>query len=548
VAAQGASNLSLSIKVSGTKVLYGHDVTLSGRISSGAAGRRIEVFSKQFGRASMHRIATVTTGVNGGWSLRVQPAILTSYEARIASVATPSLSVGVEPSLLSHVRANGSILAHVGGGRAFTGRSLELQRAVRTGWSTIEKGVLSARSDTVFAAPVTAGGATLRIALSVNEAGGGFLGSTSHAFAYRPHAAFVVLAPRNSSVEFGRSVELSGRISSPVAGQRVKISTQGYGSSHASIRSLTTTAGGRFSFRATPRIETIFRASWAGLTSPALSVGVHPALTVGLHSNHRLSVSVAPARAFLGRNVELEQAVGAAWHTVAERPLVGPGGGTIFSLPTLGAGTRYRVAMSVNAAGLGYLSAFSRSLALSVSVQAVSIAPSTFKVLYGHDLTLSGSVSSGRSGAHVSILARPYGTAVATVGATVVTGASGRWSFQAGPTIQTIYVARYGTSESRPIVVGVEPRMTTERLSNGRIATRVITRVPLSGRLVELQQLAPGHHWKTIARARLDDRASAVFGAPIRSGRVTLRVAMSVNEAGAGLLGATSHAFVYRAS
>ena len=90
--------------------------------------------------------------------------------------------------------------------------------------------------------------------------------------------------------------------------------------------------------------------------------------------------------------------------------------------------------------------------------------------------------------------------------------------------------------------------MTTERLSSGRIATAVITRTPLRGRMVELQRLVSGHRWMTIARARLDDRASAVFGAPISSGRITLRVAMSVNQAGAGLLGASSHAFVYRAT
>ena len=111
-AAQGASSLSLSIKVSGAKVLYGHDVTLSGRLSSGAAGRRIEVFSRPYGTISAHRIATLSTGVNGGWSLRVQPAILTSYHASTGSVATPPLTVAVRPALTERVRTNGSIFAH----------------------------------------------------------------------------------------------------------------------------------------------------------------------------------------------------------------------------------------------------------------------------------------------------------------------------------------------------------------------------------------------------------------------------------------------------
>lgn len=541
--AQGATNLSLSIKVSGTTVLAGHDVTLSGRLSSGAAGRAIAIYSRRYG-AGPRRIATVTTGAHGAWSARVMPTIQTSYQARMGSVVTPSVGLAVEPAISTRVLANGSIRAHVVGGRSLAGRALELQRAASGRWTTIERAVMNHRADATFPAPFASGYASLRVALSVNEAGPGLLGGRTDAFPYRAGRAFVALAARSATVAFGHATVLEGRVSAGAAGQRVSLTMQGYRGSQVTVRHLTTVAGGRFSFRAAPRIETIYRATWNGIASARLAVDVRPVLSVGLRSNDRLAVVVAPSKTFLGRNVELERAVGTNWRTVAELPLAGPSGAAVFSLPAVGPGARYRVAMSVNQAGAGYLGAISRPLA--VSLQSVSLSPSTFKVLYGHTVTLTGTVSGGRSGEHVSILARPYGTGAAIEGATVLTGAGGRWSFRTEPAIETIFQARLGTSESRPVVVGVAPRVSVELLSSGKIAAHVLSKRSLSGRLVELQELNANHRWTTIGRARLDRRASAIFGRPDAGGSLTLRVAMSVNQAGAGLLGAASHAFVDR--
>lgn len=367
--AQGATNLSLSIRVSGTTVLAGHDVTLSGRLSNGEAGRSIVVYSHRYG-AGLRRIATVTTAAHGDWSLRVMPVIETSYQARLGSVVTPSVGLAVQPAISTKVLADGSIRAHVVGGRSFAGRSLELQRAAGGRWTTIEKAVLGRDSAAVFRAPFASGRASLRVALSVNEAGPGLLGGRTDAFPYsRPSA---------------------------------------------------------------------------------------------------------------------------------------------------------------------------------LSLQSLSLTPSSFKVLYGHAVTLTGTVSGGRSGEHVSILAKPYGTGAAIQGATVLTLTGGHWSFRVEPSIETIYQARLGTRESRPVVIGVAPRVSVELLSNGHITARVLSKRALAGRQVELQELNANHAWTTIARANLDRRASAVFGRPAGGGALTLRVAMSVNQAGAGLLGTTSHAFVDR--
>lgn len=542
--AQGATSLSLSIKTSGAKVLYGHAVTLSGRLSSGVAGRRVVISGRPID-ARARTVASITTGANGGWSVRLSPSIETSYQARSGSVVTPSVSVDVEPLLATRVLANGAVAASVVAGRSFAGRTLELQRAHGDRWSTAERVVLNRRSEGVFRAPIRSGSVTLRVAFSVNQAGRGFLGATTHAFSYRAGPELVTLAPSSASVTFGRAVTLDGRVSLGRPGERVTILARPYDSATARTATVTTVAGGRFSFRSAPSIETLYHASWDGVASRPFTVGVRPALAIGLRANNRVAVAVSPAGTFRGRNVELQQAVGARWRTVQELPL-GSSGVATFALPALG--TRFRVAISVNEAGAGYLSAISEPLARASGSGSgsVSLVPSGFRVLYGHALTLSGRVSSGRSGEHVSILARPYGSSV-TLAATVVTGADGRWSFSSAPSLETTYLARVGARQSRPVVVGVEPRLTVEVLRDGAIATEAVTARPLRGRLVELQELdAASGRWTTIARTPLDRVAGAVFKPRAPSGVVTLRIALSVNQAGAGLLGATSHAFVYR--
>jgi hypothetical protein len=541
--AQGTTSLSLSIKTSGAKVLYGHVVTLSGRLSSGAAGRRVVISARPIG-ARARTVGSVTTAANGGWSLRLRPSIETSYQARSGSVVTPAVSVDVEPLLATRVLGSGAILASVVAGRSFAGRTLELQRSRGERWSTAERVVLNRRSEGVFRAPITGGSATLRVAFSVNQAGRGFLGATTHAFSYRAGPELVTLVPSRSNVTFGRAVTLEGRVSLGRRGQRVTILARPYDSTTERTATVTTVAGGRFSFRSVPRIETLYRARWDGVASRPFTVGVRPSLAIGLRANDRVAVAVLPAGTFRGRNVELQQAVGARWHTVQELPLAGSNGAATFALPA--SGTRFRVAISVNEAGAGYLSAASEPLARASGSESVSLAPSSFRVLYGHAVTLSGRVSNGRGGDHVSILARPYGSSV-TLAATVVTGAGGRWSFRSAPTVETTYLARVGARQSRLVVVGVEPRLTVEVLRDGGIATEAVTARPLRGRLVELQELdAASGRWTTIARVPLDRAAGAVFRPSAHSGVVTLRIALSVNQAGVGLLGATSHDFVYR--
>jgi hypothetical protein len=545
VSAQAANTLSLSIKLSAVKVLYGHAITLSGRLSSGLSGRAVTVESRPLGQ-SMHAIATVETGRNGGWALRVKPAIATGYEARSGSMATPTLSVGVEPALQTRLLARGGIWVHAAAGRSLAGRAVELQRRSGAHWATIAQQALDRRSDAVLPAPIAEGSLRVRVAMSVNEAGRGLLGATTDPLVYRAPRLSVsirgAIAGATPSVVYGHGIALIGRVSSGRAGELVVVMAHRYGSAGRTMIRVLSRAGGRFMWSATPRIQTSYQARWDGRTSGMLVVGVRPQLSVSRMAGGRLAVSVAPLRAFLGRTVELQQRSGAGWRTIDQLPLLAPAGEAVFSSPALGRpGTTLRFAMSVNEAGAGYLGASTKPIVYRARF--VSIVPSSTRVLYGHAFRLSGVVSSRQAGQQVVVLARRYGQPSPSEAVTVLTGPGGRWSLEAAPSIQTTYLARWGASSSRAITVGVQPRISVLVLGSGLVATRVAAGRSLRGALVELQALMPGDRWSTIMRRPLDRRASAVFSPQSSAADATLRVAMSVNQAGAGLLGASSHAF-----
>jgi hypothetical protein len=63
---------------------------------------------------------------------------------------------------------------------------------------------------------------------------------------------------------------------------------------------------------------------------------------------------------------------------------------------------------------------------------------------------------------------------------------------------------------------------------------------------VQLQRRTSTGRWLTIARARLNARSAATFRPKLRRGISTLRVAISINQVGAGYLAGFSPWLTYR--
>ena len=145
------SQASLSLTASSYRVLYGHGMTLAGRLSgTHAAGKAVTIDGWPYGRSAPIRIAIVRTGANGRWSFDVKPRIRTTYWAHTGSATSRKLVVGVAPALQMKVLANGHIRAHATAARSFLGRTILLQRRMSGGWTTIARKALGPHSTTVI--------------------------------------------------------------------------------------------------------------------------------------------------------------------------------------------------------------------------------------------------------------------------------------------------------------------------------------------------------------------------------------------------------------
>jgi hypothetical protein len=180
------------------------------------------------------------------------------------------------------------------------------------------------------------------------------------------------------------------------------------------------------------------------------------------------------------------------------------------------------------------------------TVAAITLQTSTVQVVYGAAATLSGTIASRLSGVTVTLLQTPFGQTTTSTLGSVVTGPGGTWSFQARPRIQTSYQAKVTEGTSSATTVGVRPAVSLRVITGSRFTSRVVAAKSFAGKTVQLQRLLPGNRWQTVAKAKLSSKSSAIFSEQsLPRGTSVIRVAMSVNQAGAGYLGGFSRTLTY---
>ena len=195
----------------------------------------------------------------------------------------------------------------------------------------------------------------------------------------------------------------------------------------------------------------------------------------------------------------------------------------------------------------------SRGADVSFATVGVTLVAPALRVVYGRGITLSGTVPLKRAGEVVTVFAQPFGGGSFRSIATVLTAADGTWRYLAKPTIHTSYTASWNRGMSSATAVGVRPAVSLVRTAAGLLSTRVRGARSFGGRVVQLQRRTAAGRWVTIKRQRLNSRSATIFRpvtfrASLPRGLSTLRIAMSVNQAGAGYLGGFSRTIVYRRS
>ena len=156
----------VSITAAPALLAYGKSATLSGSISSGAAGDTVNVNAMECGKTGFTRVASVKSAANGAWSLPVKPALNTAYQATWRTAKSVQLSAKVTPVVsLKRVRAR-RYTASVTAAQAFTGKYVVLQRYAKAkrAWKTVKRVTLRTAASGV--APTVVSSTTIRLAIA----------------------------------------------------------------------------------------------------------------------------------------------------------------------------------------------------------------------------------------------------------------------------------------------------------------------------------------------------------------------------------------------
>ena len=121
----------VSLKAAPAVIRYGGTSTLSGAVSSLAAGETVNIDAKQCGATAFTRLASIKSTANGAWSAPVKPVMNTVFRANWKNTNSLELTQSVSPLLtLKRVRAR-RFTATASGAVALTGKRLVVQRYVR---------------------------------------------------------------------------------------------------------------------------------------------------------------------------------------------------------------------------------------------------------------------------------------------------------------------------------------------------------------------------------------------------------------------------------
>ena len=125
-------------------------------------------------------------------------------------------------------------------------------------------------------------------------------------------------------------------------------------------------ANGTWTYLARPQIATAYQASWRSGLTAAVSVAVHPRVTITRYKNGHFFIRVSGAHGFPHRVVQLQRKIGVRWVTI-RRVRLGLRSRVEFRATLPKGRSTVRAAFSVNQAGAGYLGGTSRALTFSRS-------------------------------------------------------------------------------------------------------------------------------------------------------------------------------------
>lgn len=140
-----AAPVTVTLQASPTTTTFGGAVTLSGQVSSGAAGQAVTVEAQDCGTSAFKKLATATTASGGTYTTSAKPTMNTTYRARLKNQTSQPVLVKVRPQLKLVRVAAGKFTAKVGAAQSFQGKYVAFQRyaSATRKWVTLKKVTLT---------------------------------------------------------------------------------------------------------------------------------------------------------------------------------------------------------------------------------------------------------------------------------------------------------------------------------------------------------------------------------------------------------------------
>ena len=216
-----------------------------------------------------------------------------------------------------------------------------------------------------------------------------------------------------------------------------------------------------------------------------------------------------------------------------------------FASPILHAGQSYTTTFN-RAGSFRYHDSFSARHAGRITVKgpppSLTLALSVPIVNYGTVVTLSGAISTGAANQSVEIDATAYGQASPIQLVVLKTGTGGAFSYAVTPKLYTTYVARWNNTASGTVLVQVAPKLQLLAGKNGYMRAVLTAPISMAGKHVSLQRLSSFGQWVNLSNLTLGTLNGKLFKPAdyLPKGISHIRVFLSVNQAGLGLLAAHS--------
>jgi plastocyanin len=170
---------SVSIGASAGAVFFGAGIRLTGVVSSGQVNQRVEIWKRPYGQASFVKAAELMTVAAGGYDWSDVPTILSEYQARWGNRASAVVMVGVRPRI-TLIRRAPWFVTSAKAQTSMAGRWVYVQRRSSLNqWVNIKKVRIGSSGARRFKLDLRPGRNILRIFMTTNQAGTGYLWSHS---------------------------------------------------------------------------------------------------------------------------------------------------------------------------------------------------------------------------------------------------------------------------------------------------------------------------------------------------------------------------------